>query len=316
MDALHAGLAWLLKSFCVMFYIVPPSELALGEGDTAPPYLLLRGIPMFFVFIALEAAALPALRALARATGAKDGSALAAAAASRGYRLNDGICSALLGTFQQIGLMLFDIAGISLEVTFYTWVYDHCRLATIDAKATPLLAYVGLMFGKDLGYYWAHRFLHEWHFMWVGHSVHHSGEDYNLATGLRQGVWQPVVGWPFYLPLALAGFHPVAFHAHAQLNTLYMYWIHTELVGRCGPLEYVFNTPMAHRMHHRPPGNCNYAGMFIIWDRMFGTYMPERVRRDVYGLAKQPNTSVVSAQTCVCVCVRDGPGSNTPRAVL
>lgn len=70
-----------------------------------------------------------------------------------------------------------------------------------------------------------------------------------------------------------------------------MYWIHTDLVDRLPfGLEYVLNTPMAHRMHHRPPGNCNYGGLFIIWDRLFGTYSPELERRDYYGLAKQPNT--------------------------
>mmetsp|Transcript_34940 Transcript_34940/g.93472 ORF Transcript_34940/g.93472 Transcript_34940/m.93472 type:complete len:352 (-) Transcript_34940:11-1066(-) len=133
--------------------------------------------------------------------------------------------------------------------------------------------------------------MHEWHVMWIGHSVHHSGEDYNMATGLRQGVVQPMMGWIFYIPLALLGLHPAPFRAHAQLNTLYMYWIHTDLVNRLPlGLEYIFNTPMAHRMHHRPPGNCNYAGMLIIWDRMFGTYVPEVVRQDVYGLHPQPNT--------------------------
>ena len=74
--------------------------------------------------------------------------------------------------------------------------------------------------------------MHEWHGMWIGHSVHHSGEDYNMATGLRQGLQQPMVGWIFYMPLALMGLHPAAFRAHAQLNTLYMYWIHTDLINR------------------------------------------------------------------------------------
>lgn len=171
------------------------------------------------------------------------------------------------------------------------------------------------MLGKDLGYYWMHRALHEFHLAWSAHSVHHryshhprlpptpiaapnstthpphSGEDYNLATGLRQGLLQPMFGWPFYLPLAFLGFPPSAFSAHAQLNTMYMYWIHTDVVNRVPlGLEYILNTPMAHRLHHRPPGNRNYAGMFIIWDRIFGTYEAELVRKDLYGLAKQPNT--------------------------
>ena len=126
---------------------------------------------------------------------------------------------------------------------------------------------------------------------WSGHSVHHSGEDYNLATALRQGALQPLFGGPFYAPMAWLGYPPQAFAAHEALNTLYMFWIHTELVDRLPfGLEYVFNSPMAHRMHHRPPGNCNYAGFLIVWDRLFGTYVPELERRDLYGNGDQPNS--------------------------
>lgn len=117
------------------------------------------------------------------------------------------------------------------------------------------------------------------------------GEDYSLPTALRQGVLQPMVSWVFYLPLALVGLHPNSFRMHYQLNTLYQFWIHTDMVGRLPfGLEYVLNTPSHHRMHHRPPGNCNYAGVLIIWDRIFGTFVPETNRKDYYGLAKQPNT--------------------------
>ena len=147
------------------------------------------------------------------------------------------------------------------------------------------------MLGYDCGYYWFHRIVHEYHFLWaLGHSVHHSGEDYNLACALRQGAGQGFTSWPFYLPLALAGFPPAAFAAHSQCNTLYQFWVHTEMVGRLGPLEMIFSTPAAHRMHHKPPGNCNYAGVLIIWDKMFGTYVPEVERMDYFGLASQPQS--------------------------
>jgi alkylglycerol monooxygenase len=144
---------------------------------------------------------------------------------------------------------------------------------------------------KDCAYYWNHRILHEYHTLWASHSVHHSGEDYNLSTGLRQGAIQHILSIPFVLPMALLGFPPQAYAAHAQLNTMYQFWVHTDLINRLPfGLEYLMNSPSAHRMHHRPPGNCNYAGVFIIWDRMFGTYVPEKVRQDYYGLAQQPNT--------------------------
>ena len=85
-------------------------------------------------------------------------------------------------------------------------------------------------------------------------------------------------------------FHPALFVMHSALNTLGQFWIHTQLIGSAGPLEYVLNTPSHHRMHHRPPGNCNYAGILIIWDRLFGTFRAEDAQRDFYGLAKQYRT--------------------------
>lgn len=134
-----------------------------------------------------------------------------------------------------------------------------------------------------------HRYSHEYHLLWSAHSVHHSGEDYNLATALRQGMGQNLYSWAFSLPLAFF-FPPSCYVGHNALNTLYQFWIHTELVGHLGPLEYVLNTASHHRMHHRPPGNCNYAGVFIIWDRMFGTFVAEDSKQDYYGLAKQYET--------------------------
>merc|ERR1719456_643882 len=88
------------------------------------------------------------------------------------------------------------------------------------------------------------------------------------------------------------GFNPVTFAAHNALNTLFQFWIHTEVIGWLGPLEYIFNTASHHRMHHRPPGNRNYAGVLIIWDRIYGTFECENATgyKDYYGLAKQPKT--------------------------
>ena len=152
--------------------------------------------------------------------------------------------------------------------------------SSISSRQHVYLVYFVCLIGKDLGYYWYHRTLHEFHLLWSAHSVHHSGEDYNIATGLRQGVLQPLFVWPFYLPCAFLGIHPHTFAAHAQLNTLYMLWIHTDIVNRLPwPLEHILNSPMAHRMHHRPPGNCNYGGLLIVWDRVFGTYQAETVRK-------------------------------------
>lgn len=271
--AAAAGLLWLLDALRKFFYLMTPAELALDDSDRMPQWILLHGVPIFFLLIVAEAVA-------TRKRGA--------------YRLHELLTCVSLGSLQYVGQQTFgflaEMLGLSAEVSAYRWVWEHCRLFEIDSKSNVMLCYVCLLLGKDLGYYASHRAMHEFHLLWVGHSVHHSGEDYHLGTGLRQGIGQ-AFGWPFYLPLALLGFHPHAFAAHAQLNTLYMFWIHTELVGRLPlGLEYVFNSPMAHRMHHRPPGNCNYAGMLIVWDRLFGTYAAETVRKDFYGLAGQPPT--------------------------
>jgi alkylglycerol monooxygenase len=195
------------------------------------------------------------------------------------------------GAFEESFQLMVESFGLKLNILLYTWVHTRCRLVKYDAKKWPLLTFCGLMLGVDLGYYLCHRINHEFHVFWAAHSVHHSGEDYNMATALRQSVPQRLTSPLYYLPLALV-FNPVAFSAHQQLNTIYQFWVHTELVGWLGPLEYLLQTPAAHRMHHRVPGNCNYGGVFIIWDRIFGTYLCENEVGywDNYGLAKSAAT--------------------------
>ena len=127
---------------------------------------------------------------------------------------------------------------------------------------------------------------HTYHIMWAGHSVHHSGETIilrQLKTRCSSGMFGLAITFAFF-------FHPGYFLLHKALNTLGQFWIHTQVTGRLGLLEYVLNTPSAHRLHHQYPGNCNYAGVLIIWDRMFGTYRAEVSQRDRYGLAKQYTT--------------------------
>ena len=150
------------------------------------------------------------------------------------------------------------------------------------------VAAILLFLGVDCAYYWFHRIAHEYNAPWAGHVVHHSSEDYNLAVALRQGTFQGVFSWVFYLPLALLGFPPAWFAAMSSFDTLYQFWIHTRLIGKLGPLEWVLNTPSHHRVHHgRNPKylDKNYAGTLIIWDRMFGTFQAEE-EEPVYGLTK------------------------------
>jgi len=274
--------------FGAMFYLKGPHELALGADEPTPNYILSAGIPCFLLFIAVEWAISAALR-LARGHSDRAPS----------HRASDVGMSASMGVFQylyqHISSSGFELLGIGSELAIYRLVYRHGRLQTIEPASHPWLTWITLFLVKDLAYYTMHRALHAYHVGWTAHVVHHSGEDCNMGAGLRQGALQSALGLPinvaFQLPLALLGFSPTAYGAHAQLNLLYQFWVHTELVDRLPlGLEYILNTPSAHRMHHRPPGNCNYAGVLIIWDRLFGTYRPELKRRDFYGLAKQPPT--------------------------
>ena len=142
--------------------------------------------------------------------------------------------------------------------------------------------------GVDFFYYWFHRLSHERNGLWATHIVHHQSEEYNLAVALRQSAFGGLFSWVFYLPLALVGFPPVMFLTCSSLNTLYQFWIHTRTIGKLGPLEWVMNTPSHHRVHHACNPRYidrNYAGVFIIWDRMFGSFKPED-EEPAFGITK------------------------------
>jgi len=142
----------------------------------------------------------------------------------------------------------------------------------------------------DLAYYWFHRTAHRVRWFWAGHVVHHSSQHYNLTTALRQ-TWTGALAlsFVFYLPLFVLGFPPVLVLFVGGLNLVYQFWIHTELVGRLpGWVEAVMNTPSHHRVHHGSNPRYldrNFAGVFIVWDRLFGTFEPEDDAEPVrYGL--------------------------------
>ncbi|MEZ5428041.1 MAG: sterol desaturase family protein [Pyrinomonadaceae bacterium] len=150
-------------------------------------------------------------------------------------------------------------------------------------------AWALLVVGDDFFYYWFHRFSHESRFLWNFHVVHHSSNKFNLSVAVRQSWFGGLAFWVFYLPLALFGFPYWAYALVHGLNLLYQFWIHTELIDRLPkPVEFIFNTPSHHRVHHgvnNPYLDKNYAGIFIIWDRMFGTFV-EETERVRYGIIK------------------------------
>ncbi len=137
-----------------------------------------------------------------------------------------------------------------------------------------------LLFVDDFAYYWFHRVSHEVRFFWNFHVVHHSSNQYNLSVAVRQSWFSGIAHWIFYIPVALLGFPFWAFATMHGLNLVYQFWIHTERVNRLGFLEVFMNTPSHHRAHHGSNDEYldkNYAGMFIVWDRMFGTFAAEKV---------------------------------------
>ncbi|MBS3928800.1 MAG: sterol desaturase family protein [Sphingomonadales bacterium] len=145
----------------------------------------------------------------------------------------------------------------------------------------------------DMAYYWFHRFAHRVRWMWASHVNHHSSQHYNLSTALRQ-TWTGTIalGFLFRMPLLLIGFHPAMIAFCAGLNLIYQFWFHTEAIGKCPRwFEAVMNTPSHHRVHHATNPlylDKNYAGVFIVWDKLFGTFQPELDDQRIhYGIVKQ-----------------------------
>ncbi len=167
----------------------------------------------------------------------------------------------------------------------YLWAYE---LAPYKMPMNALWAWVILLFVDDFAYYWFHRISHEVRFFWNFHVVHHSSNQYNLSVAVRQSWFGGIAQWIFYLPIAFLGFPLWAFATMHGLNLIYQFWIHTKLVRKLGFLEKILNTPSHHRVHHGVNNQYldkNYAGIFIFWDRMFGTFVEEseEVR---YGIIK------------------------------
>ena len=144
----------------------------------------------------------------------------------------------------------------------------------------------------DFTYYWEHRIEHRIRFFWAYHSVHHSSTDYNYTIASRLSWVETYFLWIFYIPMALLGFNPLLIFLAVQIDAAYQTWIHTQKIGRLGILEKIINTPALHRVHHASNPRYidkNFGGILMIWDRLFGTYQPER-EQPVYGLTENINT--------------------------
>lgn len=188
------------------------------------------------------------------------------------YELRDTAASLTMGLVNLVQAVLF--AGViwwSLQATYQWRLFD---------LPVTIWTWIALLFAEDLVYYWFHRLSHEHRIWWAAHVNHHSSQHYNLSTALRQH-WTGnlVFTWVLWLPLALVGFPPALIVFQKGISLVYQFWIHTEQVRRLPRwFEAVFNTPSHHRVHHATNPRYldrNYAGIFIIWDKLFGSFAPE-----------------------------------------
>jgi sterol desaturase/sphingolipid hydroxylase (fatty acid hydroxylase superfamily) len=184
------------------------------------------------------------------------------------------------------GFIRASVAGI-VAIPFI-FVPQH-RL--FDIPLDKVWALLGLFLGLEFLYYWMHRAAHTVRWLWATHSVHHSPTKLNFTAGIRLG-WTGLISgnFLFFLPLVWIGFHPLAVIAMLALNLMYQFFLHTELAPRLGPLEWVFNTPRHHSVHHASNGSCldkNFSGFLIIFDRLFGTFaVPPKDEPLRYGLTE------------------------------
>ena len=213
------------------------------------------------------------------------------------YRYVDALTDLGCGVTSQVtGMFLTAVVANGVYTAVYNlghlWdpprvpgLLGHEGRGFFSASAVHLLMWIFAFIAVDFLYYWWHRASHRVNLLWAAHVVHHQSEDYNLAVALRQSILTALTTIPFYLPLAILGVPPIVFFICSALNTLYQFWIHTRLVGTLGPLEWVMNTPSHHRVHHgiNPAYiDKNHAGVFIAWDRWFGTFVEEG-EEPIYG---------------------------------
>ena len=201
------------------------------------------------------------------------------------YETKDTLASLGMGLGSNVAGLLTGGAAVAATV----WAWQH---RVFDIPMTAIWAWVAIFFLEDLTYYGFHRLSHERRFWWAAHVNHHSSQHYNLSTALRQTWTGGLAGtWALWLPLAFLGFPPAMLAIQKGISLVYQFWIHTEAIGRMPKwFEAVFNTPSHHRVHHaRNPRylDRNYAGILIIWDKLFGTFQPELDdEKPRYGIVK------------------------------
>jgi len=230
--------------------------------------LILIAIPFFFLLIFIELA-----------YGMLRG--------NNTYRFNDSINSLSMGSLSRLQSLV--ILGFSGSI--YELIVAEYQLTQLPDDA--LWVWICCFVLYDFAYYWKHRFGHEVALFWGSHVAHHQSEDYNLSTALRQTSID-FYGFLFYLPFFFLGFPAEILFTVVSMNLIYQFWVHTEHIPKLGPLEWVFVTPSNHRVHHARNKiyvDRNYGGVFIVWDRIFGSFQDELTDAPVvFGLRKPLNS--------------------------
>ena len=231
-------------------------------GSMQGAQIIVLATPVFLLLIALEVA-------------------VGVARGRNTYRLNDALSSIGLGIMSQIT----GVFAKAMTLGLYTLAFTHLSLWQLASNAVWVWVVALVLY--DFCYYWHHRLGHTCALFWAAHVVHHQSEDYNLSTALRQTSSGWLVGWLFYLPMALLGFPPLVFAVVALVDLLYQFWVHTEQIGRLGWFDRWFCAPSNHRVHHAVNDRYldrNYGGILIVWDRLFGSYQEEDANEPcVYG---------------------------------
>lgn len=235
---------------------------------------ILYALPVFFTVIALEAAFYW-----------WDTRSEQRAAVEKGYLPIDTRTSLMMGGGALVAMVVFKM----LTLVLFVWIWQNFRLFDIPTNAW---SWAGILLVTDFTWYCNHRFSHRIRIGWAAHQAHHSSEYFNFGTALRQK-WNPWSEAIWWLPLPFLGFEPVMIYAVFGGNLVFQFFSHTERIGKLwAPIEYVFNTPSHHRVHHGSDDiylDRNYGGILIVWDRMFGTFQPE-VFTPRYGLTTPVET--------------------------
>lgn len=206
------------------------------------------------------------------------------------YIFKDSVASISMG----IGSVFTDLVSKSFAFLAFSYIYLNFALFG-EALSFTVLGWILLFFLDDFSFYWHHRLSHQVRILWASHVNHHSSEEYNLSTALRQSWTEVFYKYFFFMWLPLLGFHPLMILTQISINLIFQYWVHTKKIKRLPkPIEFIFNTPSHHRVHHGSNLKYldkNHGGTLIIWDRMFGTFEAEDDNEPViYGITTNINT--------------------------